>query len=195
MTVKKDEFTIKSKRFEHPNATKYPGRPSLEFGTGFRNFLSKLSFSQQDELAEGTLIVDEEDSIKFFDSIQVGDVIGVGLFKGINEHGENPHSEPAAHLCEVLEIFPEKDLMNVRNLSYEKQVSKRNPNYKGVEFELAFEDLSCALAMGFGEILERNGKPYGVSEDIEYKIKVVDCDSGPSEQEQIDSDSNSSPPN
>ena len=66
--------------------------------------------------------------------------------------------------------------MLARDVTYEHP--KRN--YKGEEVELTFQDISCAFGMGFGEILERDGKPFGVSEEIEIKVNVY----GDSEQEQ-----------
>jgi len=178
MTVEiKDTFTTKVKRKEHPNAPKYPGRPSLEFGSAIRDFLGELSYSEQDKLSEGTLIVEEKDSSEFYDSIEVGDIVGLGLWRGLNERGENAHNEPAAYKFEITSI--DGDMMQARNVTVEMHMTKRDPNYRGDTRDLAFEDLSCALGTGYGEILERDGKPFGVSEDIEYTIKIV----GPAEEE------------
>jgi hypothetical protein len=55
MTIEiKDTFTIKSKRTEHPNAGKYPGKPSMEFGTGLRNFMSDIGSSNLDSFVNGS---------------------------------------------------------------------------------------------------------------------------------------------
>lgn len=177
-TEVKDTFTTSVKRTSHPNEPKYPGKPSLEFGSAIRSFLGELSYPEQDRLLEGKLIVEEEDSIEFYDSIEVGDIVGVGLWRGINEQGENPHNEPAAYKFEITSI--DGDLMQARNVTVESRIKKQRPDYKGDEVELAFEDLSCALGTGYGEILERDGKPYGVSEEIEYTIKIL----GPSSEEE-----------
>jgi len=169
MTIENNVFTVKSKRKEHPNATKYPGKPSMEFGTALRSFMSDIGPTNLNALIEGKYIFDMEVSAKFFDSIQIGDVIGLGLVKGFNEVGENRHNEPAAYKFKVLDISKQNDTMKVRNVTFESEKGK----HKGLELELAFEDLSSALGMGFGEILERDGKPYGVSEEIELKVKIV----------------------
>lgn len=168
MTIE-NTFTVKTKRKEHPNASKYPGRPSMEFGHSFRNFLSDIGQENVDDFIDGKYIFEETLSADFFDSIQVGDVVGIGLVKGLNEFGENKHNEPAAYKFKILEIYKERDIMKARNVTFESPKGK----HKGTELELAFEDLSCALGMGFGEILEREGKPYGVSEEIELKVKIV----------------------
>jgi len=168
----KDQFTIKSKRKEHPNARKYPGRPSMEFGTGLRKFMGELTAAERQEFLEGKLVFEEAVSAEFFDNILVGDVVGLGVLCGINEMGSNTYNEPAAYKFKILEINRTKDTMRARNITWED--AKRDKEYQGEEVDLAFEDFSSALGMGFGEILERDGKPYGVSEDIELKIKIVD---------------------
>ena len=84
MTVENNTFTIKTKRREHPNAVKYPGRPSMEFGNALRNFLSDIGQHNIDDFIEGKYIFEEKLSADFFDSILIGDVVGVGLLKGLN---------------------------------------------------------------------------------------------------------------
>lgn len=170
MTIENKSFTVKSKRKEHPNAVKYPGRPSMEFGTAIRSFICELNDQEMDDFTEGKYVFRQDVSAQFFDSVQENDVIGVGLLKGLNEGGENSYNEPAAYKFKVLEIDKNRDIMKARNVTFE---SKKNDKYKGSELELTFEDLSCAFGMGFGEILERDGKPFGVSEEIEIKINIV----------------------
>ncbi len=41
------------------------------------------------------------------------------------------------------------------------------------EIDVCFEDVSYAFGAGFAEILERDGKPFGVSEEIEYTVNVI----------------------
>ena len=66
MTVEvKDTFTIKSKRKEHPNAGKYPGRPSMEFGTALRHFLSDIGGANLDAFERGEFVFDEEITSEF----------------------------------------------------------------------------------------------------------------------------------
>jgi hypothetical protein len=170
MTIEiKDTFTIKTKRTEHPNAGKYPGRPSMEFGTGLRNFMSDIGINNLDAFAKGEYVFEESVTAEFFDSILPGDIIGLGVLKGFNEYGENDNKGPCAYKFKILSIDRDKDVMQARNVTFEHP---KRPEYTGTETELTFEDLSCGFGMGFGEILERDGKPYGVSEEIELKVKV-----------------------
>jgi hypothetical protein len=171
-----DTFKLKSKRKSHPNAERYPGRPSMTFGTALRKFMYDLDNDQLDKFQEGRLVVEDEASAEFFDGILVGDVVGLGILKGIDENGSNPRHEPAAYQFKILDIDRKKDLMKARNVTWED--AKRNPDYQGIETEIAFEDLSVALGMGFGEILERDGKPFGVSEEIEMEVRIHEAVSG-----------------
>lgn len=164
MTVEiKDTFTVKTKRKEHPNASKYPGRPSLEFGTALRKFLSDITEEQAEKFADKDFVFEPEVTAEFYDSIIEGDIVGLGLLYGLNEK-----NEPSAHKFKILKINSGEDTMLARDVTYEHP--KRN--YKGQEIELTFQDISCAFGMGFGEILERDGKPFGVSEEIEIKVNV-----------------------
>ena len=160
-----ERFTIKGKRKGHPNAEKYPGRPSMEFTNGLRNFLGDLSETERDQFQEGTLVFEEESSAVFYDSIEVGDVVGLGVLQGFDEH-----KQPAAYKFKITEICEGQDLMKARNVTWED--AKARPEYKGEEVEVAFEDFSVGFGMGFGEILERDGKPFGVSEEIDYNFVV-----------------------
>jgi len=166
----KDTFTVKSKRKEHPNAGKYPGRPSFEFGNAVRQFLGDIGPQNCDKFVEGNFVFEEEVTAEFFDSILPGDVVGLGILKGFNELGENEKETFAAYKFKILGVDGERDVMQARNVTFEHPSRKE---YTGTETELTFEDISCAFGMGFGEILERDGKPYGVSEEIEYKIKII----------------------
>ena len=176
-TEVQDTFTIKTKRTEHPNAGKYPGRPSMEFGTGLRQFLSDIGPHNVDAFGAGTFVFEEDVTAEFFDSIIVGDIVGLGLLKAFNEAGENESKSPSAYKFLILSIDKNSDTMQARNVTYEIAIKKRSrkgheSDYKGTEVELTFEEVSCAFGMGFGEILERDGKPFGVSEEIELKVKV-----------------------
>lgn len=164
MTVEvKEEFTVTHKRKEHPNDRKYPGRPSMEFGTAVTKFLSDLDKQEFEDFSKGELVFEEEVSAEFFDSILVGDVVGLGVLKGFDE-------SPCAYKWKILEVDTEADTIRARNCTWEDE--KKHPDYKGDEAVITFEEFSCGMGMGFGEILERDGKPFGVSEEIEQVIKI-----------------------
>lgn len=172
MTIEiKEKFTVKFKRKEHPNAGKYPGRASQEFGYAFSMFLAELDTPSVDSLLDGTYVYDEELSAQFFDSVLEGDVLGVGLASGFDNH-------PAAYKFLILSIDREADKMLARNVTFE---NPKYPEYKGEERELTFEELSVALGTGFGEILMRDGKPFGVPEEEEMTINIVGRASGSSD--------------
>lgn len=169
MTVEvKDKFNVKVKRKEHPSARKYPGGPSMEFGTALRKFLSDLEPAEFEELQNGELIFEEHVTAEFFDSIRVGDTIGIGVLEGFE-------GEPTAYQFEVLSINVNDDIMCVKDVSIDEKSAKKyiDPNFKAPERELTFEEISVAFGMGFGEILMRDGRPYGVSEEIEREIVLV----------------------
>jgi len=183
MTIEvKDEFKIKTKRTEHPNASKYPGRVSFEFNQAKFKFMNELNDCDLDKLLSGTLIVDEEMSSAFFDSIQDNDVIGLGLLNGINELNQNIHQEPAAYKFLVLKVDRQRDVLVCRNITWEPKKAGNKVSsyrisalegYEGTEVEVAFEDVSVGLGMGYAEILERNGELFGCDQEIEYNVKVV----------------------
>lgn len=169
MTVEvKETFKIKKTTKEHPNATKYPGRQSMEFGSAVRQFMCELSAQQLQEFAEDSLVFEEEVTSEFYDSILEGDVVGVGLFTGLNAFGLNPNRGPSAHKFKILKINAGEDTMLARDVTFEHPKSKT----LGEEVTLTFELLSCAFGMGFGEILERDGKPYGVPLETEIEVKI-----------------------
>jgi len=160
----KEEFTVTTTRKEHPNAKKYPGRPSMEFGSALQTFMSDLDAGERALFQKGELIFEEEISAKFFDSILVGDVVGLGVLRGFE-------GQPCAYKMKILSIDRDADTMQMRNVTWEDE--EKRPEYKGEEAMATFEELSCALGLGFGEILMRDGKPFGVSEKIEQTIKIM----------------------
>jgi hypothetical protein len=113
--------------------------------------------------SDGEFVYNEEDSAEFYDSIFEGDVVGLGVLYGLGEK-----KEPTAYKFKIQKIFPGEDKMLARNVTWEHP--KRT--YRGEEVELTFQDISCAFGMGFGEILERDGKPFGVAEEVELTVKV-----------------------
>jgi hypothetical protein len=173
----KDRFTVKTKVTEHPNASKYPGRPSFEVSQSKIKFLNELSDEEIDLLVDGKLIVEPEMSAQFFDSLLPNDVVGLALFTGLNELNMNIQQESTAYKFKVLDIDKSADTLRCRNISWESKNKKKNlsaqEEYRGQEVEIAFEDVSVALGMGFAEILERDGKPFGVPEEVEQEVVIV----------------------
>lgn len=178
MTVENNMFTIKTKRTDHPSAIKYPGRPSMEMGRALTQFLSDVGPTNTSDVMYGTYVFEEDVTAEFFDAIQVDDIIGLGVVKGFNEFGENKQNRACAYKFKILEVNKDKDTIKARNVTFEdlkgKSRSSAIREYRGTEVELTFEDISVAIGMGFADVLERDGKLFGVSEEIEMKVKIVD---------------------
>lgn len=157
MTVKIAESnTFKVTRKDHPNERMYLGRATMETQGALNQALECLSSEEFDKLALGTLIYDEESTAELFDSIQVGDVIGLC--------GLEPRVGWTSHQWEVLSIEKDLDMLKCK---------QRHPPHK--EKIITFEDVSIGLLLGRGEILLRDGKPYGLSEDEQsYNVSIVD---------------------
>ena len=179
-TEVKETFKVKLKVREHPNASKYPGRPCFEINQSKLKFLGELSSDEYQRFFDGSLIIEEDYTAEFFDSILPGDVVGLALVKGINELNMNPLHETAAYKLLVLDVDKQQDILKCRNVTWEqrdkskkRKLAGAEEEYIGQEVEVAFEDVSVGLGMGFAEILEREGKPFGVPEEVEQEVVIV----------------------
>ncbi len=155
MTIKTTD-TFKVSRKNHPNEKNYPGRPTMETMQAFTQALECLEGEDFDKLCDGTLVYDEERTGELFDSILAGDIIGLcSNIKGVGWVGEQ---------WQVLSIDKEADKMSCQG-RYDKDKER----------EIFFEDVSIGLLLGRAEILLRDGKPYGLTEDeLNMTIKIVD---------------------
>lgn len=167
MTVEKvDTFKMKGKRKEHPMARKYPGHPSQEFGNAYTKFLMDLEPDEMEDFRKGTLVFEEEIVAEFYDAILEGDLIGLGVFNGVKEFDI---THPCAYKFKVTKVHPGEDRITVMNVSFE---GVRGYEHSMQEIDLYFEDISHAFGAGFADILEREGKMFGVDEEIEYNIAI-----------------------
>lgn len=155
MTIKTTD-TFKVSRKNHPNEKNYPGRPTMETMQAFTQALECLEGEDFDKLCDGTLVYDEERTGELFDSILAGDIIGLcSNIKGVGWVGEQ---------WQVLSIDKEADKMSCQG-RYDKNKER----------EIFFEDVSIGLLLGRAEILLRDGKPYGLTEDeLSMTIKILD---------------------
>lgn len=167
MTVEKvDTFKMKGKRKEHPMARKYPGHPSQEFGNALTKFLMDLEPDEMEAFKDGTLVFEEAIVSEFYDAIQEGDKIGLGVFNGVKDFDI---THPCAYKFEVTKVHADEDRLTVKNISFQ---GIRGYEQSVKEIDLYFEDISHAFGAGFADILERDGKMFGVEEEIEYKIAI-----------------------
>ena len=163
MTVKHTEFKIKGKRKLHPNEKNYPGRPSVEIQNLFLQVMECLESDEMEQVLQGTYIGDEERTSELFDSIEVGDIIGVATFE--EGRGWVPAQWKVMEIPEgadVLTCIPRIEVRKDENLEDFEKLAERRSIY--------YEDISIGLLMGRAEILLRGDKPFGVSEEVEYKV-------------------------
>ena len=125
----------------------------METQQAFLQVMECLEEKEVNQFLEGTLVYDEESTTELFDEIKEGDIIGCVT------HVLNEGWVPAQ--WKVMEI-PEGDDVLKCQTRYEP---KR-------EREIFYEDVSIGLVMGMCEILLRDDKPYGVSEEIDYIFRV-----------------------
>jgi len=162
---------IVTERKRHPNDVRYPCRGShevLDAGRKLMTFLNNDDPVQLDQLRDGQLILDEEETAELFDSIKKEDVIGLGTFRQTG----HPNAGFTSNMYTVEEVHPDEDYLECRNMRSEE-----------IE-EITFQDVSVALALGLAEILYRGDKPFGITNDIEWKISVQE-----KEEEEEDSTS------
>jgi len=151
------EITIKRKK--HPSAPRYPGRANQELGSAVTKLLSLLDVNEREQFAERSLILDEAGSANDFDAVLPGDTVGIAL-----EFSDDGYVSTQLKVDRV-----EYDILYGKDLFTEDT------------FEVTFEEISVARAMGYFEILYRpnaEGKdePYGVDTDIKVKVMVVEPD-------------------
>lgn len=161
--MKVTEHVIVTERKRHPNDVRYPCRGShevLDAGRKLITFLHNDDPSQLDLLKEGKLIIDEEETAELYDSFEEKDVIGLGIFRPTG----HPNAGFTSNMYTIEKIHVDEDYMDCRNM-------------RSAEIEeISFQDVSVALALGLAEILYRDEKPYGISNEQEWKILLPDAE-------------------
>ena len=148
------EMVLKAKRRYHPNEKKYDGRASTaDMLVAQIEFAGKLTPEQSKLFKKNKLIYDQEKFDALFNDIGINDVIGYKgmIYKVLSKHRQ-------------------------RGLSLSKR-KFRNRNDEQVftdveDLKISIYDLDFMMNLNSAEILYKDGKPYGVSEDLEYKVKV-----------------------
>ena len=147
---------IKIRRKKHPQEPKYPGRPNLEMSTAFSQFLFLLTPEQGAELGNDSLILDLEGTAEEAQEIRVGDKLGIALRF---DNGYVPtvlevqSTDPGAQISESIYSCVDR--------------------YTKSEVDFTFQELSIARAMGYYDVLFRDGKLYGVPEFEELNVKFA----------------------
>ncbi len=152
--VTEETQVIKTKRKYHPNEENYRGDESTqETMVKEIEFMGSLTDEQSDKFIAGKLIFDEDKLNSYWNEIRKNDIVG---FQG-----------------NVYRV----DGKTKATLTLSRRKPKRYRNdedtYAEETKKVSRYDLDHMMNIGFTEILYRDGKPYGVSEDLEYKINVA----------------------
>lgn len=150
------EDIIKTKRKYNPDDFRYGGLPSnQEILLSEVKFLADLDETQSAEFESGALLYDEDRTRTFFDFLESEDVLGfrTEMYKVVGKEG---------------------DSLSVLRRAWNKYENKYTftPGDDGDSEKLSLYELDNALSIGFCQLLYRNGVPFGMDEDLEYKVKV-----------------------
>ena len=156
MTMKVTEHTIVTEVKRHPNDVRYPCRGTHEIMDAGRKLITSLDLEERKEMLKGTLILDEEETAELFDSVEVKDIIGLGIFRG--KESDTPGFTSVMY--EVEKIHKDNDFMECKNCI--TQVSE----------EISFQDFSIGLAMNLAEILYRDEKPFGAPTEQSWTVNI-----------------------
>lgn len=151
--ISAEEFTLKAKRKYHPNEKNYIGCDSFqETMVAEIMFMGQLNAEQTKLYSKGKLIFSPETTEKFWGEILPNDLLG---YKG--------------NVYKVVRKTKSGLILNRRKPKY-----YRNDEdvYETAEFKVSKPDIDFALNTKFTEILYRDGKVYGMSEDMEVKVKI-----------------------
>lgn len=154
--MKVTEHTIITQRKRHPNDVRYPCRGTHEIMDAGRKLITSLSDDERDQMLAGDLILDEEETAELYDAVEVDDVIGLGIFRRTG----HPQAGFNSNMYKVVKIHEGDDFMECENM-FSKETE-----------EISFQDFSIALAMNLAEILYREDKPFGISNEEEWTIKI-----------------------
>ncbi len=151
--VKSETHVLKAKRKYHPNDPKYQGCDSTQDSMMAEiRFFGSLTPEQSTLFSKDKLIATPEKTNEFWKTLQVNDVIG---YKG-NVYKLEEKSKTSLSLVK-------RKLSKYRN---------EEPVYLTTSEKVSKYEIDYALNIDFCEILYRDGKPFGVSDEVEYKVKV-----------------------
>lgn len=145
------EEVIEAKRKIHPNASRYLGKKTTqEIQSATIKYLSSLSPADVQNVGT-SFMSNEERTRDFFDFLEVGDVIGYRamMFK-IEDKTDDTISGPALKISR----------------------DGRSTSFEGPQTSVNIYNLDFALSISACEILYRNDKPFGVENEMSYKVRV-----------------------
>lgn len=139
--------TVKVAVTEHPRHKCYPNCGTREFMRAQMMYVAGGG-----DISGGTSNREAVD--RFTSTLRVGDVIGIGNYTYVIEDRGGDGCSPPAYANDVALV--------ARSTKAKQLVS------------LSYGDVATALAIGYAEVLYRNGKPYGVELEKEVTVKIVE---------------------
>ena len=146
------EEKVTVKVTQHPNEKKYKNIPTYETNLALMKFLSSLTKEQSSLFSERDLVLEEEKTIELYDDITKDDKVGI-IIPRHKDGRLTPMQLSVVNKIEGEDYFVGKN--EVLNETY----------------EVSFQDVSAALALGYCEILYRNDEVYGVEKEKEVTVK------------------------
>jgi len=158
--IKEETQTIKAKRKYHPFDEKYRGHDSTqETMIAEIEYLDSLNSTQSDLFVENKLIFDTVKFDAYWNEINLKDIIG---YKGFRYLVEGKTKSKLS----LNRIKPKHYLSDPDEIMYDNTFIDNN-------LKVSKYDLDYAMNIKFTDILYRDGKPYGMPEEFEYKVKVA----------------------
>lgn len=153
--VRVHEEVVKTKTKYHPNDDRrYRGKvSSQEYLRSLTLFLNELTPEQNVLFGRNELLYDQERTCNWIENLQIGDVIGLAHSKYI-----------------LNSIDPETYTLTCQKYNLN---TKTGESVLGDTVEISIYDVDNNLSLGFGEILYRNNVPFGVDEDMTYRIVLT----------------------
>lgn len=146
------EEDIVAKRKYHENDKRYSGHGGTQDALkAFIVWMSKLTAEQQKQFKKPSYVHDAERTLGFIKTLQVGDVIGV-----------------ESHMWKILDTKNPKKLKAVRRV-----ISGNKASFPDEKVEdLTIQMVDMAFNKNCCEILYRNDTPYGMDEELSYKVRL-----------------------
>lgn len=158
--VKEETQTIKAKRKYHPLDEKYRGHDSgQETMVAEIEYLDSLNSDQSVAFEKNKLIFDAIKLDAYWNEINLKDILGYKGFRYLVE-GKTKST------LSLNKIKPKHYLSDPDEIMYDNTFVDNN-------LKVSKYDLDYAMNIKFTDILYRDGKPYGMPEEFEYKVKVT----------------------
>jgi hypothetical protein len=151
--IEEREEIIETERKYNPDDYKYTGQPSnQELMMARIKLFETLTPSLESDYENGVLLVDEDRTRNFMSALETGDILGLNT--------------------EMVKIQTVNDDDVVVVSRRWDRASRKYTFENSEERTVNIYELDNALSMGFGQILYRNDKPFGLDKEMAYKVRV-----------------------